>query len=165
MDAQISDVSGPVDFLVLEFPPGHQNFTGEVLAEIDRLTESGIIRVLDSIVMAKSEEGEVEGFELSDLDEAEGTDVLASEIVPLIAESDVVALAEAMEPGSVAGVLVYENVWAADFAIAARAAGAELIADGRIHTQVLAAALEEAAAASAAAVEPEGGAAAEKKEV
>ncbi len=67
---------------------------------------------------------------------------LESELAELLAAEDVAKLAVAMEPGSVAGVLVYENLWAAPFASAARRAGGQLIANGRIPTQAIIASLE-----------------------
>lgn len=132
---------GPIDYVIIEFPPGEQNFSGEVIDEIRALVDAGTIRVVDAIVIAKDEEGGVEAVELSELDGADSLGTLAEELADFLAEADIATLAEAMEPGSVAGALVYENVWAAPFAVAARRAGGRLVADGRIHSQDIAAAL------------------------
>ena len=133
---------GPVDYLVLEFPAGEQNFTGEVAAELARLAEAGTIRVLDLLILAKDEDGSVEALEIDDLEAVDEIRALETEIAEILAAEDVEMLAEAMLPGSVAGVLVYENAWAAPFADAARRAGAQLIANGRIPIQAIAASIE-----------------------
>jgi hypothetical protein len=137
-----SETVAPIDFVIIEFPPGQQNFSGEVIDEVLALVDAGIIRLVDAIVLTKDDEGTVEAVELSELEGPPGLAALAEELADFLAESDVAALAEAMEPGSVAGALVYENLWAAPFAAAARRAGGRLIADGRIHSQDIADAIE-----------------------
>ncbi|MET1020380.1 MAG: DUF6325 family protein [Microterricola sp.] len=133
---------GPVDFLVIEFPAGHQNFTGEMAEELLRLVEKGTIRVIDAIILTKDENGSVDASELADVGDLGALRELEAELAELLAAEDVEKLANAMEPGSVAGVLVYENVWAAPFASAARRAGGQLIANGRIPIQAIIASLE-----------------------
>ena len=133
---------GPVDFLVIEFPAGQANFTGEIAEELVRLVDAGTIRLIDLIIMTKDAEGEIDAMELEDLGELGPLVALESELAELLAAEDVAKLAVAMEPGSVAGVLVYENLWAAPFASAARRAGGQLIANGRIPTQAIIASLE-----------------------
>lgn len=134
--------ASPVDFVIIEFPAGEQNFSGEVLRELDALIESGTIRLVDGIVVAKDANGVVEATELSELEELGPLATIAADLAEFLAEEDVAHLAAAMDPGSVAGVLVYENIWAAPFAAAARRAGGRLIADGRIHSQDIADALD-----------------------
>lgn len=136
------DELGPVDYLVIEFPAGHQNFTGEVAEELARLSESGIIRVLDVLILVKNEDGSVEAMEIDETPAADEIRALEADIAEILAADDVEMLAEAMEPGSVAGVVVWENRWAAPFASAARRAGGQLIATGRIPIQALAASIE-----------------------
>jgi Family of unknown function (DUF6325) len=133
---------GPVDYLVIEFPAGHQNFTGEAAEELAKLAESGTIRILDVLILVKNNDGSVDAMEL---DETPGVDTiraLEADIAEILAAEDVELLAEAMEPGSVAGVLVFENSWAAPFAAATRRAGGQLIASGRIPIQAIAASME-----------------------
>lgn len=134
--------AGPIDFVIVEFPAGQSNFSGEIADELVKLVDAGTIRLIDAIVLAKDENGDVEAMELSDLDDLGPLAALEAELAEFLAEEDVENLAAAMDPGSVAGVLVYENLWAAPFAAAARRAGGQLIADGRIHTQAIVAALE-----------------------
>jgi hypothetical protein len=145
MNATEIDELGPVDYLVVEFPAGKSNFSGEMAAELGSLVESGTIRVLDLLILHKADDGTVEAFELDDLDAADAADELRNletEIAEILAAEDVEHLAEAMENGSTAGVLVWENSWAAPFASAARRAGGQLIATGRIPIQAIVASIE-----------------------
>jgi Family of unknown function (DUF6325) len=136
------DEMGPVDYLVVEFPAGHATFSGEMAAELAVLNEAGIIRILDILVLTKDSDGTVDALEIDDLENAGELVQLEAEIAEILAAEDVVHLAEAMEPGSVAGVVVWENLWAAPFASAARRAGGQLVASGRIPIQAIAASLE-----------------------
>jgi hypothetical protein len=136
------DELGPVDFVIVEFHAGQQNFTGEGVEELLRLHDAGTIRVMDVLILQKGEDGTVMAQELGDLDELGPLQQIADELVHTLAEADVEHLAAAMDPGSVAGVLVYENTWAAPFASALRRAGGQLIANGRIPIQAIIAAVE-----------------------
>ena len=136
------DALGPVDFLIVEFPKGQSRFTGEMADELVRLADAGTIRVIDVVILAKDDDGVVEAMELSDIDELGPLQTIEAELAELLAEEDIENLAAAMDPGSVAGVLVYENVWAAPFASAARRAGGQLIANGRIPIQAIIASIE-----------------------
>jgi hypothetical protein len=136
------DELGPVDYVIVEFPAGTSHFTGEMADELIRLVDAGTIRIIDILVLVKDEDGGVEAMELADLDELGPLQVLEAELAELLAEEDVEHLAAAMDPGSVAGVLIYENVWAAPFASAARRSGGQLIANGRIPIQAIIAAVE-----------------------
>lgn len=147
MSDETVDELGPIDYLVIEFPPEAQHFDGEMARELLSLVDSEMIRVLDLLVIAKDADGGIEALELDDLEEAGDLARLETEIAEILAEEDVVHLAEAMEPGTVAGVLVFENLWAAPFAAAARHAGGQLIASGRIPIQAIVASLEAEAAA------------------
>ena len=145
------DELGPVDYVVVEFPAGQQNFTGEAAEQLVRLHDSGIIRVMDLVIIGKGEDGTVMAQELGDLEKLGDLARLETQLVQTLAAEDVDNLAAAMDPGSVAGVLVYENVWAAPFASAMRRAGGQLIANGRIPIQAIIAAVE-----ADAALEPVG---------
>jgi len=136
------DELGPVDYLIVEFPAGAQNFTGEGAAELVRLHDAGIIRLMDILILVKEDDGSVDAMELSDVAELGELARLETQLVKTLASEDVANLAVAMNPGSVAGVLVYENLWAAPFGSAMRRAGGQLIANGRIPIQALIAAVE-----------------------
>ncbi len=136
------DELGPVDWLVVEFP-GSQ-FKGEIAPALNDLVDRGIIRVLDLLILRKDEDGAIEAFELSDLEEAEigGLRSYETELAMLLSAEDVESLAAAVEPGSTAAALIWENTWAAPFASAVRRAGGQLVANGRIPVQAILAAIE-----------------------
>lgn len=136
------DELGPVDYLVVEFPPDAQNFTGEMADELLRLTDAGVIRILDLLIVRKDEDGAIEALEIDDVDGVDAIRALESQVAEILAADDVAMLAEAMLPGTVAGVIVWENTWAAPFASAARRAGGQLVATGRIPIQAIAASME-----------------------
>jgi hypothetical protein len=136
------DELGPVDYIVVEFPAGASSFTGEMAAELRALVDSGTIRVIDVLILTKDADGTVEATELSDIAELGELQVIEAELAELLAAEDVDHLAAAMEPGSTAGVLIWENLWAAPFASAVRRSGGQLIADGRIPIQAIIASIE-----------------------
>ena len=136
------DQLGPVDYLVVEFPAGASNFTGEMATELLALVDSGTIRVIDILILTKNEDGSVDATELSDIENLGPLQAVEAELAELLAADDVEHLAAAMEPGSTAGVLIWENLWAAPFASAARRSGGQLIANGRIPIQAIIASIE-----------------------
>jgi Family of unknown function (DUF6325) len=140
------DKLGPVDYIVVEFPAGASNFTGEMVEELLALVDGGLIRVIDVLILTKAEDGSVDAMELSDVAELGALEKIETELAELLAEDDIEHLAAAMEPGSVAGVLIWENLWAAPFASAARRSGGQLIANGRIPIQAIIASIEADAA-------------------
>jgi hypothetical protein len=140
-DATLSEL-GPVDYVIVEFPAGEASFTGEMAAELVALVDAGTIRVIDILILTKNEDGSVDAMELSDVPELGPLVGIEAELAELLAEDDIVHLAAAMDPGSVAGVLIWENLWAAPFASAARRSGGQLIADGRIPIQAIIASIE-----------------------
>jgi hypothetical protein len=137
------DELGPVDWIVVEFPGSR--FKGEIIPALEDLVERDIVRILDLLIMKKDEDGTLEAFELSDLDDTELGSLRSyeSELAMLLSEDDVHAVAAAVEPGSTAAVLVWENTWAAPFGSAVRRAGGQLVASGRIPVQALLAVIEE----------------------
>ena len=136
------DELGPIDYIVVEFPAGASNFTGEMTAELLALVKAGTIRLVDVLILTKDEDGSVEAMELSDVEDLGELEALEAELAELLAEEDVEHLAAAMDPGSTAGVLIWENLWAAPFAAAARRSGGQLIATGRIPIQAIIASIE-----------------------
>jgi hypothetical protein len=139
----IVDELGPVDYVVIEFP-GSQ-FNGEIAPVLVDLVDREIIRVLDVLVIHKDEDGSFEAFELSEYEHSDLGEIrrLETDVAELMSEDDVANVAAALEPGSTAGLLVYENRWAAPFAAAVRRAGGQLVANGRIPIQALVAAFED----------------------
>jgi hypothetical protein len=136
------DQLGPVDYLVVEFPGS--NFNGEILPELVDLVQRGIVKVLDLVLIKKEEDGSFEAFEFDDIEDGVLGELreIERELADVLSEEDVASVAEALEPGSTAGLLVYENLWAAPFASAVRRSGGQLIANGRIPVQALIAAID-----------------------
>ena len=116
---------------------------------LDGLVNDGIIRVLDLVVIRKEDDGGLDFFEIGDLDTGELGELRTYEtaLAMLLSAEDVEAVAAAVEPGSSAALLVFENRWAAPFGSAVRRAGGQRGASGRIPVQALIAAAEADAAA------------------
>jgi hypothetical protein len=135
---------GPIDIAVIAYP-ADAPMTGEAAPLLVDLVERGIIRVLDAMFVRKSEDGTFEGFEARDLDERGVGDFTVFEGASsgLLGEEDA---AEAIEPGSAAVMIVYENRWAAPFVAAVRRNGGVPIAFERVPAQDLIDALDAAEA-------------------
>lgn len=137
------DTLGPVDWMVVQFP-GSDFGRGQVAPVLNDLLDRGLVRVLDLVFLRKNADGTLEASEISDLDDSELGDIRSTEaaLAMVLSEEDVLDLAETIEDGSSAAVLVWENLWAAPFGAAVRHAGGQLVASGRIPTQAVLAALE-----------------------
>jgi uncharacterized membrane protein len=140
------DVMGPISYVIVQFPGN--KMTGEGLPILVDLVDQGIIRILDLVVVARAEDGTTAVMELSDFDGDVEVDLAVFDGVSsgLIGESDIAEATNAIEPGSSAGVLLFENRWAAPFIQALRRGGAELVAAGYIPHDDLVEALEAAEA-------------------
>ena len=134
---------GPIDYLLIEWP-GRQP-TGEAAPHLIDLVDRGLIRILDLAFITKGEDGSVAGLEISDLGgEVEAFAAFEGASSGLLSDDDIGEAAGALEPGTSAALLVFENRWAAPFATAVRRSGGQLVASGRIPTQALLAALDAA---------------------
>jgi Family of unknown function (DUF6325) len=141
------DEMGPIDYIVVEFPT--ERMTGEAFPLLVDLVDRGVIRILDLTFVTKDHDGSVRGLEITDLDGDGKLDLAAFEGASsgIIGEDDVNEASTVLKPGTSAGILVYENVWAGPFASAVRRSGGQLVASGRIPVQALLASLEAAEAA------------------
>jgi hypothetical protein len=136
---------GPIDYLLVEWPGRQPN--GEVAPYLIDLVERGLIRVLDLAFVAKDDDGTVSGLELADLgDGAAELEVFEGASSGLLSDDDLTEAAAALEPGTAAALLVYENTWAAPFAAAVRRSGGQLVASGRIPAEDVLAVLDAAEA-------------------
>jgi hypothetical protein len=141
---------GPIDYLVIEFP--HGRMSGEGLPLLVDLAARRIVRIFDLLFIRKLPNGSIVRIDLTGLS---GEDVMQLAVFDgassgLLDQKDIDAAAHVIEPGSIAGLIVYENRWAAPLATALRRGGAELVAGGRIPVQALLASLEAAEGAQAA---------------
>ncbi|MFF9093975.1 MULTISPECIES: DUF6325 family protein [unclassified Streptomyces] len=140
---------GPIDYVVVEFPGNHM--TGEGFPLLVDLVDRGIIRILDLMFIRKDEDGKVTALEIADVTGDGELDLTVFEGVSsgLLGQDDLEEAAAAVEPGNAAGLLIYENLWAAPFAAALRRGGAQLVASGRLNVQAVLASLEAAEKAGA----------------
>ena len=137
------DEMGPIDYLIVEWP-GRQP-TGEAAPILVDLVDRGVIRVIDLAFLSKGEDGSVTILDIGSLAEQSGSlKELVGASSGLLSEEDAEEAATALDPGSSAAILVYENRWAAPFATALRRSGAQLVANGRIPVQAILAALDAA---------------------
>ncbi|MEU8841072.1 DUF6325 family protein [Streptomyces roseus] len=134
------DDLGPVDYAVIEFPGNRM--TGQGLPMLVDLVDRGIIRIFDLVFVRKDLDGSVTAVELQDFGDEVDLSVFQGASSGLLDQSDIDEAGTALEPGNSAGIIVYENTWAAPFARELRRGGAQLVAAGRIPVQALLASLE-----------------------
>jgi Family of unknown function (DUF6325) len=137
---------GPVEYIAIAFPGN--KFSGEIVPAIKELQDSGTIQVLDLVIISKDGDGNVTAIELSEAspEEAATLAVLGVKGTKLLGQEDVEEIGAALDPNSTAGLMIWENVWAAKFAESLRNADGILIANGRIPAQLV----EEAMASTVA---------------
>jgi hypothetical protein len=123
---------GPISYLIVEFP--ENKMTGEGLAALVDLVDLGLIRILDLQFVTCGDDGTVASIELADLDADGEFDVAVFEGVSsgMLDQSDLDDAANALQPGSSAGILIFENRWAIGFVDGLRRGGAQLVAAGYI---------------------------------
>jgi Family of unknown function (DUF6325) len=142
VSAEVEDM-GPIDYILVEWS-GKQP-TGEALPHLVDLVERGLIRVLDLAFITKAEDGSVAGLDITELGEQdEQFRAFEGASSGVLSDDDLEEAAGALEPGTSAALLVYENSWAAPFASAVRRSGGQLVANGRIPVQAFLAALDAA---------------------
>ena len=133
---------GPISYLIVEFPGN--KMTGEGLQALVDLTDRGLIRILDLVFVKRELDGTVEAIEITDLDHDGELDLVVFDGASsgLLDESDLSDAESAIEPGSSAAIMIFENTWAAAFTMAMRGSGAELVAAGYIPQDALLASLD-----------------------
>ncbi len=141
------DEMGPIDYILVEWPGRQPN--GEVAPHLIDLVDRGLIRILDLVFVAKDEEGNVAALEIAEVgSEVAELSVFDGASSGLLSDEDVEEAGGALEPGTSAALLVFENAWAAPFATAVRRSGGQLVASGRIPVQAVLAALDAVEAGS-----------------
>jgi hypothetical protein len=133
---------GPIDFLALDFKT--DQLKGEILPELIELVKNKIVRVVDLVIIQKYEDGHHQAMELQQLapDMLALFDPLEVEISGIIQVEDIANIAEAMENGTNAAILLFENLWAVKFKDAVLRANGRLLAQERIPHQVVEETLE-----------------------
>jgi hypothetical protein len=134
--------TGPIDYLLIEFPGKEIN--GELVPPLLDLVDRRLIRVLDALIILKRADGSFESLTTQDLDQAQVGELgpLAGASSGLLSDEDAAEAASALEPDAAGLLIVFENLWAVPFALAARRAGGQLVAHGRIPVQALLAQLD-----------------------
>ena len=136
-----TEAHGPVDFVLLEFPIA--GLTGRASEELIKLVEQGIIRLFDLLIVMKNDDGEVEVLELTDPGgPAASFSYFEGAQSGLLGEEEIAEATNALLPGTLAALIVFENIWAAPFVAAVREGGGELVASTRIPAPDVMAALE-----------------------
>jgi len=135
---------GPIDYILVEFP-GSQ-FRGEIVPELTRLVSADMIRILELMLVKKNDDGSIDVVDVADSADAavSGLLGLSQGTLGVLGDEDVAAAAEALEPGTTAGLLIWENLWAIPMVNAVRRAGGQMVASGRIPVQDLIEALDAA---------------------
>ncbi len=128
---------GPIELVVINFPGN--KFNGEVAPALGDLIKKGVIRVIDIIFATKDKKGHVEVVELSELDDQtyKTFEPLVSDVEGLMSQEDVASLTESMANNSSAGIMLFENTWAAEFTDAVASADGEVVMNARIPRQVI----------------------------
>ncbi len=134
------EAPGSVDYLVVEFPPDRQDFTGEMAEQLQRLSDSGTVTILRLLLAFKDSGGRVTLREVSPDDQPEPDPALAmaTDVAALLADDELLQVTARMAPQTVVGVIVWENTWARGFAAAAVRAGGRVAARGRIPSESIA---------------------------
>ncbi len=131
--------TGPVEYIIVGFPGNR--FSGEIVPELSKLVESGMIRILDLVCITKDATGSAVAIEIGDLDELAPFAALDGDVGGLIGPEDIEHAAATLKPNSSAAVLIWEDVWAAPFADALRRADGVLLEGARIPQELIAPAL------------------------
>lgn len=138
MSTPLEDEIGTIDYVVIEFPGN--KFNGDVGPALIDLVRKGLVRIIDLVFIHKADDGTVTAVALEDAEPEQSGPLsgLECDVPGLLSDEDVEAVAEALDAGSSAGLIVWENVWSAPFAHAVRQSGGQLVASGRIPlTEVL----------------------------
>jgi hypothetical protein len=147
MEYEDIEAMGPIDYVVIEWPKQQPN--GEAGPLIADLHDRGLIRILDIAFMVKADDGSVAAIELGEMDiDDPGLSAFEGAASGLLGEEDLEEAAKALEPGTTAAVLIWENRWMAPVAVALRRSGGQLVASGRIPIQAMLASLDAVEATS-----------------
>jgi hypothetical protein len=123
-------VLGPIEYIIVGFPGN--KFNGKIAPELAKLIDSGMVRILDLVVITKDDNGEVAWFEFDQLDELAPFADLEGDVGGILSQEDIDYAAASLEPGSTVGMLLWEDTWAAPFAQAIRDSGGVLLEGARI---------------------------------
>jgi len=126
---------GPGEYLILGFPDN--KFTGQIVPELAKLIDSGLVRIIDLTFISKDAAGGVEVIELDVVEELAAFAGLDAEVGGILTDADITYAAQSLEPNSSAALLVWEDTWAGPFAAAVRNANGVILEGARIPHEVI----------------------------
>ena len=132
---------GPVSYIIVGFP-GNE-FNGNIAPELQKLVESGQVRILDLVFVAKDALGNIATYEFDELEELAGFGDIDAEVGGLANPDDLAYAASQLEPNSSAALLIWEDAWATPFAAAVRDSGGVLLESARIPHEIIETAMAE----------------------
>jgi len=126
---------GPVEYLILGFPGN--NFTGQIVPELAKLIDSGLVRIIDLTFISKNAIGDIEVIQHDVVEELAAFAGLDGEVGGLLTDEDIMYAAQSLEPNSSAALLVWEDTWATPFAVAVRNANGVILEGARIPREII----------------------------
>ncbi len=126
---------GPVEYLILGFPGN--KFTGQIVPELAKLIDGGLIRIIDLTFIMKDAAGGVEVVEYDAVEELAAFAGLDAEVGGILSEEDIAYAALSLEPNSSAALLVWEDTWAGPFAAAVRNANGVILEGARVPREII----------------------------
>jgi Family of unknown function (DUF6325) len=136
---------GPVEYVILGFPGN--KFTGQIVPELAKLIDSGLIRLIDLTFISKDSAGEVMVVEYDAVEELAAFRDLDAEVGGILTDEDIAHAALSLEPNTSAALLIWEDTWAAPFAAAVRNANGVILEGARIPREIIEQAMDALAGA------------------
>lgn len=129
------ETRGSVELAAISFPGS--KFNGEIIPALADLVDSGVVAILDLLIISKSEEGDVVSLEIGEMEDGGMFDDLDGEVMGLLSAEDIETAGQLLEPGNTAALIVWENTWARKLIGAIRDAGGELLAHDRLDAETV----------------------------
>ena len=134
------EARGSVELAAISFPGSR--FNGEIIPALANLVDSGVVAILDLLIISKSEDGEVVSLEIGEIEDGGMFDDLDGDVMGLLSAEDIETAGQLLEPGNTAALIVWENTWARNLVGAIRDAGGELLAHDRLDAETVNAVME-----------------------
>ena len=129
------EARGSVELAAIAFPGS--KFKGEIIPALADLVDSGVVAILDLLIISKSENGDVVSLEIGEMEDGGMFDELDGDVMGLLSAEDIETAGQLLEPGNTAALIVWENTWARKLISAIREAGGELLAHDRLDAETV----------------------------
>ena len=129
------ETRGSVELAAISFPGS--KFNGEIIPALADLVDSGVVAILDLLVISKSEDGDVVSLEIGEVEDGGMFEDLDGDVMGLLSAEDIETAGQLLEPGNTAALIVWENTWARKLIGAIRDAGGELLAHDRLDAETV----------------------------